>query len=93
LCAATADLARKPHRAVGDQKFGLADASRIQQNLAGGGKAGVVFMTQAEIEVSQRNPAGFSAPAHMDDLLTIRQQRLELGAGLRSRRRFQTPNE
>ena len=40
--------------------------------------AGVVFVAQAEIEFAKRNPAAFAAPADVNDLLPVGQQRTNL---------------
>src|SRR5690242_5899986 len=61
-----ADLAGERHRAVGQQNFGLADAARVDDDLARRRIAGVVLVSETEIEVAQRNPAAFAAPAHVD---------------------------
>jgi hypothetical protein len=50
--------------------------------------AGVIFVTQAEIEFAERNPATFAAPAHVDDLLPVREQAGKCGAGFRRQRFF-----
>src|SRR5713226_832826 len=53
----------------------------------------MIFVLQAEIQLSERNPACFAAPPHVDDLLAIRQKRLEFGAGLRGGPDLQPPHE
>src|SRR5882757_7103099 len=82
------DLARERHRAVGQQDLGLADSARIKDDVPGRGMAGVVFVSEPEIEVAERDPAAFAAPAHVDDLLLVGQQARELGAGLGRERLF-----
>src|SRR5262245_34986893 len=72
-----ADFAGKRDGAVGQEDFRLADAARIKNDLARRRIAGVVLVSQPEIIVAKRDPATFAAPAHMDDLLPIGQQRNE----------------
>src|SRR5208282_2730108 len=88
-----ADLAREAHAAVGEEDFRLADAAGIKEDIAGCGKARVVLERQAEIELAERDPAGFSAPPHMDDALAAGQQARELGAALWRRGRFEPCQE
>ena len=88
-----ADFACKAHRPVGYKEFGFTNPPWVQEHLAGGRIACMIFMMQAEVQVSERNPAGFSAPSHVDDFLAVRQQRLEFGASLRSGRGLQPPKE
>ena len=63
--------------------LGLAQSAGVQEDLAGSRIAGRIFIGQAKIECAERNPAGFSAPSHVDDALAIGQQRFEPGACLR----------
>src|SRR6202030_1254427 len=58
-----ADLAGEVHAAIGEQNLGLADAAGIEDDLARRRIAGVVLKAQPEIELAERNPAAFAAPA------------------------------
>ena len=78
-----ADLAGKTGRAVWEEDLGLAEATGIEQDLARRGMAGVVLIADAEVVVAQRNPAGLTAPARVDDLLPVGQQLGEGRAGAR----------
>src|SRR4029079_12385502 len=78
-----AHLAREQRAAVGEQDLGLAVAARVEQDLARRGVAGVVLEPQARAHVAERDPGRLAAPAHVDDLLAERQQRLERLAGQR----------
>src|SRR5690349_881936 len=78
-----AELAGEAARAIGEQQLGLAVAAGIPQQLAGGRVAGVVLVADAECEIAQRNPASLAAPARVDDLLAVGQQRAKRRAGLR----------
>src|SRR5580704_2747063 len=44
--------------------------------------ARVILVTQSKIEIAKRNPAALAAPAHMNNLLPVRQQAREFGASL-----------
>src|ERR1700722_3870667 len=72
-----ADFAGEMHPAIGQQDFGLADAARIENELARRRIAGVVLVMQAEIELAEGDPAALAAPAHVDDSLFVRQHRAE----------------
>src|SRR4029077_12515698 len=88
-----ADLAGEAHAAVGQQDFGLADAARIQDDFTRRRIAGLILVAKSEVEIAERNPARFPAPAHMDDALPVGQHRAKLGAGLRRTFRFEACNE
>src|SRR5260370_23684483 len=75
-------LARKMHAAIGQQNFGFADAAGIEDDLAGRGIAGVVLVTDAKIESSERHPDPLAAPAHMDGLALERHGFTKGRAGL-----------
>src|SRR4051794_38083693 len=79
-----AHLAREPDRAVGQQDLRLADPARIHQHLTRRREAGVVLVAEAEIELSERDPARLPAPSHVNDALLVRQQAAEFRASLRS---------
>src|SRR5438067_2076147 len=72
-----ADLAGEAYRTIGKQDLGLAHPAGMQQDLAGCRIARRILVADPEIEPTQWDPAGFAAPAHMDDALTVRQHRLE----------------
>ena len=48
----------------------------------GAGIARGVFEADAEIEIAERDPAAFPAPAHVNDLLAVRQHAHESRAGI-----------
>src|SRR5439155_18887745 len=77
------DLAGETYRAIGEQNLGLADPAGMQDDLARRRITRSVFISEAEVERAERDPARLAAPAHMDQALAIRQQALEAGAGLR----------
>src|SRR4051794_15490094 len=78
-----ADDAREQAAAVRQQDLGLAEAARVEQDLAGRGVARVVLEADADVELAQRDPRRLAAPAHVDDLLLEREQLRERGARLR----------
>src|SRR6266852_5781340 len=88
-----ADLAGEANAAIGDEDLGLADASRVDNDLAGCREARVVLVVEAKIKIAERDPARLAAPAHMDDALAIGQEAGELRAGLRRRRAFEARGE
>jgi hypothetical protein len=49
--------------------------------FAGRRVTGVIFESRLQVKIAVRDPAGFPAPAHMDDLLPIGQQSAERGHG------------
>src|ERR1700682_204551 len=83
-------LARKMHAAIGQQDFGFADAAGIENDLARRGIAGVVLVTDAKIEISERHPDPLAAPAHMDGLALERHRLAKRRAGLRRQLLFET---
>jgi hypothetical protein len=66
-----ADLAGEADRAISEEDLGLADAPGIEEDVAGRREARRVFMTEAEIERTERDPAGFTAPPDMDQSLAV----------------------
>jgi hypothetical protein len=76
-------LRREAAGAVGEQDLRLAVAPRIEKHLSGGGIAGGVLETDAEVKVPQRNPCRFSTPADVNHLVPEGQALQERGAGLR----------
>src|SRR5690606_38057507 len=80
-----AHLARKRDAAISEENFRLADAAGVENHLSQRRIAGRVFIAQTEIEIAEWNPAPLSAPAHMNQLLTVGKQAAKLGAGLRCR--------
>src|SRR5689334_14782374 len=49
-------FAGKAHAAIGKENLGFADAAGVKDDLTGRGKARVVLVAKAEIEIAQRNP-------------------------------------
>src|SRR5713226_5232076 len=88
-----ADLAGEANAAIGDEDLGLADAARVDNDLAGRREARVVLVAEAKIKIAERDPARLAAPAHMDDALAIGQEAGELRAGLRCRYAFEARGE
>src|SRR4051794_3661920 len=78
-----ADDAREQAAPVRAQVRGPAEAAGVEQDLAGRRVARVVLEADAELELAERDPRGLAAPAHVDDLLLVRQQLRERGARLR----------
>ena len=76
-------LAGEMDPTIGEQNLGLADATGIEDDLAGRGVARVVLIGDAEIEIAERHPHALSAPAHMDRLALERHRLPEGGTGLR----------
>ncbi len=77
-----ASLGGETDIAIGQQDFRLADAAGIEDQLPGARVAGVVLVADAEIEIAQRHPDAFAAPADVDDLADERQVLAERRAGL-----------
>src|ERR1700716_4605452 len=77
-----AHLAGEVHAAIGQQDFGFTDAAGIKDDLSGRGIAGVVLVTDAEIEIAEWHPDPLAAPAHMDRLALERHRLAERRAGL-----------
>src|SRR5580692_3949308 len=88
-----ADFAGEADIAIGEQNFSLADAARIENDLAGRGIAGVVLVAQAEVEVAERDPTTFPAPADVNDPFLIRQHAAKFRAGFGRARGFKLRNE
>src|ERR1051325_1977243 len=80
-----ADLARKPRCAIGEQNLGLADPAGVEQDLSRRGVARRILVTDAEVEIAERDPAGLPAPAYMNDALAVGQHCLESLATARRR--------
>lgn len=59
---------------VGEDDFGFADATWIEEHLAGGWMASVVLIWQIEMVVAEGDPDAFAAPAHMDEFGSERQE-------------------
>ena len=70
--------------AVGEEDLGLAQAAGVPEDLARGRVAGGVLglAVEADVEVAERDPGRFAAPADVDDLRVKRQQALEGRDGL-----------
>jgi hypothetical protein len=69
-----ADFAGEGDGAVRQQDFGLADATRIENDFARRRVTGVVLVAQPEIIVAERDPAALATPADVNDLLPIGQE-------------------
>src|ERR1041384_6992035 len=80
-----ADLAGETHGAVGEQHLGFANPARMQQDLPGRRIARRILIAETEIERAERDPAGFAAPAYMNDALAVGQHCLESLATARRR--------
>ena len=61
-------LAAEGGRAVGKEDLGLADAARVEQQLAGARVAGVILVAEPGLQVAKWNPGGFAAPAGLHQL-------------------------
>ena len=72
-----AHLAGETHAAIGQQDFGFADPAGIDNHLPRRRIARMILIGQAEIEITQRDPDAFAAPAYMNDLVFIWQQLAE----------------
>src|SRR3954447_21223239 len=75
-----ADDAREAGSPVREQDLRLAEAARVEQDLARCGVARVVLERQVGLEVAERDPGRLAAPADVEDLVAERQHRLEGGA-------------
>jgi hypothetical protein len=83
-------LAGEVHAAIGQQNLGFANAAGLKNDLAWRRIAGVVFETDAEIEIAERHPNPLAAPPHMDSL-ALERHRLSKGcAGLWRQLFFET---
>jgi len=76
-------LAGETAGAIGQDNFGLAETTGIEQHIAYRGMAGVILITHAELEITQRNPAAFATPANVNELLPVGQQIQKSGNRLR----------
>src|SRR5262245_61560803 len=72
-----AGLRRERAVAVREQQLGLADAARVEQELARRGVARGVLCPDPELAVTPRNPVGLAAPAAVDDPVLEREDRAE----------------
>src|SRR5262245_53845851 len=61
-------FARERDVAVCQEELGLADAARIEDDLARARVARRVLRPDADVEVAHRDPAALSRPADVDDL-------------------------
>src|SRR2546426_12027850 len=77
-----AGLAREQRPAVWKEDLRFADAPRVEQQLPRARVARVVLVSEAEVELAERNPRRLAAPAGLDDLGLERQYRLERVARL-----------
>ena len=69
--------------AVREEQLGLADAARVEQQLAGRRVARRVLGADAELAVAPRDPVRLAAPAAVDDPVVERQDRAERRDGAR----------
>src|SRR6185437_1692586 len=81
-------LAREAAGAVSKNDLSLAIAARVEQNVADRRMARVILEADRhavvlQLEVAERHPAAFAAPAHVDELLAVGQQLEERGHGMR----------
>src|SRR6185437_12919144 len=76
-----ASLAGEGGRAIREQNLRLADAARVEEDLAGRGIAGRILGPKADVQVAERDPARLAAPARVDDPRVQRQQPPERGYG------------
>src|SRR5687768_2829404 len=75
-------LARERDVAVREQELGLADATGVEDQLAGTRVARGVLRPDAHVEVAHRDPPALARPAHVDDLRVERQHLAEGRDGL-----------
>src|SRR4029453_1565052 len=75
-------LAREARLAVRGEDLRLADAARVNQQLAGAGVARRVLEADAEVELAERYPRCLARPASLDQLRVERQQAAECGDGV-----------
>ena len=78
-----AQLASKYRARVGKEDLRLRVAAGVEQDLPRLRNARGILEANPEIVVAQGDPARLPAPPDVDDLLSVRQQRLEGLAGLR----------
>src|SRR5262249_12316498 len=76
-----AHLAGEDARTVREEDLRFADSARVEKELAGCGEAGVVFIGQVEVQVSERDPAGLTTPATVDEHCADREHGEEGCAG------------
>src|SRR5579871_6846567 len=81
-------LACEAARAVREDDLGLAIAAGIEQDVADRRMARVILEADRdavvlELELAERHPAALATPAHVDQLLPVRQQLQKRGHGLR----------
>src|SRR5271170_332230 len=69
--------------AIGEENLSLADAARIENDLPRRRIACMVFVANAEIIITKRNPHRFAAPADMNHAALKGKARLEGRTGLR----------
>src|SRR6266700_4222786 len=76
-------LAGKTSVPIRKKNLCFTEITRIEQYLTWGRIAGVIFVSDAHLQVTQWNPGGFSAPTCLDDFVAEWQQLVECGAALR----------
>src|SRR4051812_24784913 len=81
-----AHLAGEAHATIGEQDLGFADASGVEDDLARRRIAGVVLISDSEVEIAERNPDSLPAPAHVHYLAlerdVLEEGRAGFGRGL-----------
>ena len=90
IAAELTEFAGKSDPAVGQEYFRFAIAAGIEEELAGGWVASGVFEAETGGKVTHGDPAGFAAPAHVNEFLTQGQHLAEGGAGFWGEMVFQT---
>src|SRR5262249_3174101 len=74
------NLTGETDAAIGQQDFSLADAAGVDEQLTRGGVARRILVAEIEVKPTERDPAGFAAPSHVDQPIPVRQHALKSGA-------------
>src|SRR5215207_3702565 len=77
-----AEFAGEAGRAVGEEDFGFAEPAGIEQHLARRRVTGGVLEPDPDVEVTERNPGRFAAPARLNQLVAEGQKGGEGGAAV-----------
>ncbi len=83
----TSHLAGETRASVHKEKLCFAVAPRVEQHIPPGTMTSVVLETDAEIEITQRDPNSLTAPSRMDHFLRVGQQGQESLTGIGSQGR------
>ena len=86
-------LAGETLAAVGKEKFSFAEFSGVQENVAARRVACRILEIEPKIEIAQRYPDGFAAPARVNDLVGKREQGKKACAGFWRQDFFEPANE